>query len=68
MSTDINWHPLTEDVVFEDGGFYLISFIAYGDVCIHKAYYDGGKRFPFQTESGNYSRKHITHYARVNEP
>ncbi|MBK7034691.1 MAG: hypothetical protein IPH49_15875 [Ignavibacteria bacterium] len=65
MSTDINWHPLTPDVVFEDGKEYLLSTI---DNSIYYGEWSANATKFYLNTDGQLYRKELTHYARVNEP
>jgi len=82
MSTDINWHPLTPDVVFEDGKQTHICLLTNGAMFLLYPL-EGGEMFATRTGFQNADeggvkissettvtipRSHITHYARVNEP
>lgn len=65
MSTDINWHPLTPDVVFEDGVRYLIKIRDQPKVEVCEFIEQGGYFYAYNV---GISTPYITHYARVNEP
>lgn len=66
MSTDINWHPLTPDVVFEDGGIYLLKDKEDGSVGL-ATWMQSAYGFAISIDYLE-NKERFTHYARVNEP
>jgi len=68
-SPDINWHKITGDEVWEDGGRYLIRLKHRHSRQEETATYNGkhNHNHPFVTSDENYSLLGITHYAKIGE-